>query len=229
MARFHFVEDYEKLVADLLATLPREEAMARAVGGDYEANGRIQAAIVRHFGLRDGQMLIDLGCGSGRLAAAIGRQMEIAYLGIDIVQALLDYAAGRAPPHYRFVLHRALHIPAPDASADMICAFSVFTHLLHTETFRYLEDMGRVVRPGGVLLFSFLEFAAPAHWAQFLASVEAERLDTLPHLNQFIERPVIDLWCDKLGLRREGFIDGSDAPWPGAPPLWQSLAVLRRP
>ena len=228
VARFHFVEDYEKLVADLVATLPPDEAMARAVGGDYERNGLIQAAIVRHFGLHEGQTLIDLGCGSGRLASAIGRQVEIAYLGIDIVQALLDYAAGRAPPHYRFVLHRALHIPAPDASADMICAFSVFTHLLHTETFRYLEDMGRVVRPGGVLLFSFLEFAAPAHWPLFEASVDAERVDSLPHLNQFIERSVIDLWCAKLGLTREAFIDGSDAPWGGAP-LWQSLAVLRRP
>ena len=60
------------------------------------------------------------------------------------------------------MLNRALYIPAPDACADMVCAFSVFTHLLHTETYLYLEDIRRVLRPGGRLVFSFLEFANPA-------------------------------------------------------------------
>ena len=63
----------------------------------------------------------------------------------------------------------------------------------------------------------------------FTATVEAQRTDTLPHLNQFIERSVIDLWCEKLGYVRERFIDGADAPWRDAPPMWQSIAVLRRP
>ena len=229
MAQFHFVADYEKLVAELIATLPLDEAMSRAVGGDWERNGQIQSAALRHLGLRDGQSLIDLGCGSGRLAAALGRSMRIDYLGIDIVQALLDYAASKSPPDYRFMLHRALHIPAPDAWADMVAAFSVFTHLLHAETFLYLQDIGRVLRPGGRLVFSFLEFASPLHWETFEATVEAQRSNTLPHLNQYIERSVIDLWSAKLGFGRERYIDGDDAPWPGAPPMWQSTAVLRRP
>lgn len=229
MPQFHFVEDYEKLVAELVATLPLDEAMSRAVGGDFERTGQVQCAVLRHLGLRDGQALIDLGCGSGRLASALGRCMAVDYLGIDIVQALLDYAASKSPPSYRFMLNRTLHIPAPDASADMLCAFSVFTHLLHTETYLYLEDIRRVLRPGGRLVFSFLEFAASEHWSMFAATVEAHRTGTLPHLNQFIERDVVDLWCDKLGYVREAFISGTDAPWGDAPPLWQSMAVLRRP
>lgn len=229
MAQFHFVEDYEKLVAEFVATLPLDEAMARAVGGDYVRMGQLQYAVLRHLGLRDSQSLIDFGCGSGRLAAALGSHMQIDYLGIDIVQALLDYAATKAPPSYRFILNRALHIPAPDASADMLCAFSVFTHLLHTETHLYLEDIRRVLRPGGRLVFSFLEFASAEHWAVFAASVEAHRVAMLPHLNQFIERSVIDLWCEKLGYTREAFIDGTAAPWGEAGPLWQSIAVLQRP
>lgn len=228
MPQFHFVADYEKLVAELMATLPLDEAMARAVGGDYERTGQIQCAALRHLGLRDGQSLIDLGCGSGRLATAVGRCMRIDYLGVDIVQALLDYAATRSPPGYRFVLNRALHVPAPDASADMVCAFSVFTHLLHTETFIYMQDIARVLRPGGRLVFSFLEFASAEHWPVFEASVDAQRQNTLPHLNQFIERSVIDVWNTKLGFAHEGYIGGSDAPWQDAPPLWQSIAVLRR-
>lgn len=229
MAEFHFVEDYERLVAHLVATRPIDEAMAVAVGGDFENIGIIERAAMRHAGLRDGMALIDLGCGSGRLAWALGQAMRVDYLGIDIVQALLDYARTKSPPGYRFILNRALHIPAPDASADMVAAFSVFTHLLHAETFLYMEDIRRVLRPGGKLVFSFLEFANPDHWLVFSGTVDAQRTSAAPHLNQFIERNAIEAWCEKLGYTLEGFVDGTDAPWGDAPPLWQALAVLRRP
>ncbi len=229
MADFHFVADYEALVAKLVATLPLDEAMAVAVGGDFERTGKTEAAIVRHFGLRDGMSLVDLGCGSGRLAWALGQTMRLDYLGIDIVQALLDYAATRSPRTYRFVLNRTLDIPARDASADIVCAFSVFTHLLHHESYLYMEDIRRVLRPGGRLLFSFLEFADPEHWVEFSGTVLAQRHNMLPHLNQFIERNAIDLWADRLGYEREAFIDGSAAPWGDAPNLRQALAVFRKP
>jgi ubiquinone/menaquinone biosynthesis C-methylase UbiE len=229
MAEFHFVADYEALVANLVATRPIDEAMAIAVGGDFERTGKIEAAIVRHFGLRDGMTLIDLGCGSGRLAWALGQTMRIDYLGIDIVQAFLDYAHTRSPRTYRFVLNRTLDIPAPDASADMVCAFSVFTHLLHAESYIYMEDIKRVLRPGGRLVFSFLEFADPDHWTVFAGTVDGQRNSTLPHLNQFIERNAIELWAKALGYELETFVDGSAAPWGDAPNLWQALAVFRKP
>lgn len=229
VADFHFVADYEALVANLVATKPIDEAMATAVGGEFEGTGRIEASVVRYAGLRDGMTLIDLGCGSGRLAWALGQTMRIDYLGIDVVQAFLDYARTKAPRTYRFVLNRTLNIPAPDASADMVAAFSVFTHLLHAETYLYMEDIRRVLRPGGRLVLSFLEFADPEHWLVFEGTVDAQRHSTLPHLNQFIERNAIDLWCRRLGYEREAFIDGADAPWGDAPKLWQSLAILRRP
>jgi SAM-dependent methyltransferase len=229
VAEFHFVEDYEKLIASLLATRPVDEAMAVAVGGDFESVGITERAAMRHAGLRDGMALIDFGCGSGRLAWALGQAMRIDYTGIDVVQALLDYARSKSPHGYRFLLNRTLHIPAADASADMVSAFSVFTHLLHTETYIYMEDIRRVLRPGGRLVFSFLEFANPEHWVVFSGTVEAQRLSVAPHLNQFIERTAIELWCAKLGFTLEGFVSGTDAPWGDAPPLWQSLAILRRP
>ncbi len=229
MSKFHFVQDYEGLVAELLAQHPLDEAMSLAVGGRYEQVGRIECAALRHAGLRDGMALIDLGCGSGRLAWAVGQQMQIEYCGIDIVPALLHYARTKAPPHYRFVLHRELNVPAPDGSADMAAALSVFTHLLHAESFLYLQDLFRVLRPGGRLVLSFLEFAEPEHWAVFSGTVKAYRHGMLPHLNQFLARDAIDLWCGKLGFRRECFIDAGAAPWGEPGPLGQSIAILQRP
>ncbi len=229
MAKFHFIEDYERLVKWLMRKYPLDEAMSRAVGGGgYEHVGQIEAAIVGHAGLRDGQSLVDFGCGSGRLASALGQKMSIEYCGIDVVKALLQYAKKKSPENYRFILNRSLGVPLPDASADMATAFSVFTHLLHHESYIYLEELRRVVRPGGVVVFSFLEFSEPGHWSQFEATVEAQRSSTVPHLNQFLERSQIELWSSKLGYQSVGFIDSTKAPWRTSKALGQSIAILQR-
>ena len=226
----HFVRDYSRLVTALLARHAPDEAMALAVGGAFESIGAIEHALLCHAGLRDGMTLIDFGCGSGRLASVLGRQpIRLDYCGIDIDQRLLDYAKKQAPPHFRFVLNRELQIPAADAVADMVCAFSVFTHLLHAESYLYLEDTRRVLRPGGVLVFSFLEFAQPAHWQVFADTVAAERRRAGAHLNQFIERGVIDLWAEKLGYEKLAYIDADATPWGEPGPLGQSAVILRRP
>ena len=43
-------------------------------------------------------------------------------------------------------------IPAPDGEADMVCFFSVLTHLLHEESYVYLQDARRVLKPTGKLV-----------------------------------------------------------------------------
>jgi ubiquinone/menaquinone biosynthesis C-methylase UbiE len=227
MAEFHFVEDYERHVAGLIEQHSLDEAMSLAVGGNYEYVGRIEVELLRRFGLRDGMSLFDLGCGSGRLAAAIGSSdLQIEYLGTDVVQALLDYAQSKSSKNYRFILCRELSIPSPDHSFDFACAFSVFTHLLHQESFIYLEEMRRILRPDGRIVFSFIEFASPNHWMTFEHTVAGQRSTTRPVLNQFIERNAIEAWAAHLGFRVETFVD-DDADFGGGP-LGQSVVVLQR-
>jgi len=228
LAQFHFVEDYERLVAHLVRTLPLDEAMSQAVGGGFAEFGVKERDILLYAGLHDGMSLLDLGCGSGRLAQALGSSMNINYTGIDIVQALLDYARSISPPNYRFVLNRALSIPCESASMDMACAFSLFTHLLHTETYLYLEDIRRVLKPAGHLVFSFLEFANPGHWTVFEGTVAVQRTMSAPHLNMFIERNAIELWCRKLDFTLVEFIGGNEAHWQTGP-LGQAVAIIEKP
>lgn len=229
MAQFHFVEDYERMVADLISSYPMDRAMELAVGDHYEAMGRIQYNIVTHAGLSEGMTIFDLGCGSGRLANAIGRTgLNVDYIGSDIVQALLDYARTKAPANHRFLLNHDLSIPLPDESVDMTSAFSVFTHLLHHESYLYLEEFHRILKPGGKVVFSFLEFFEPEHWKMFKCTVDDQRKTALPVLNTFIERNAIETWCKHIGFAPEIFywglhrINDSD-------PLGQAVVVLRKP
>jgi ubiquinone/menaquinone biosynthesis C-methylase UbiE len=226
---YHFVSEYERLVTKLLARYPVDQGHVASSGREVQHIGTVECAVLLRAGLRDGMRLLDFGCGSGRLARALGREpIRIDYYGIDIDQRLLDFARSKAPTHFRFALNHALTLPAPDASADMVCAFSVFTHLRHSETYLYLEDIRGVLRTEGKLIFSFLEFAEPSHWGIFEQTVIQEHHRSLTHLNEFIERDAIQLWCEKLGYQVEAFIDGDAAPWGDAGPLGQSVVVLRR-
>jgi 2-polyprenyl-3-methyl-5-hydroxy-6-metoxy-1,4-benzoquinol methylase len=223
----HFVKDYEGFVEMLLANFPREEAMSHAVGGAYAETGLKERAILEYAGLKPGMSLVDIGCGSGRLASSL-RDFPVSYLGTDVVQKLLDYAVSQSPADFRFLRHTELTVPAESGSVDMICAFSVFTHLQHTETYLYLSDFLRALKPGGTVVFSFLEFSTDHHWPVFASTVEQFKAKTMPHLNMFIERNVINVWCEHLGFEVVEIVNGADAPWQGKP-LGQCTAILRKP
>ena len=105
-ADFHFVRDSRRVVTRLLARHPRDEAMSLAVGGSFEHFGAIECALLRYAGLGDNMSLIDFGCGSGRLAWALGREpIRTDYYGIDVEQRLLDYAKTKSPAHFHFALN----------------------------------------------------------------------------------------------------------------------------
>lgn len=222
----HFVRDYERHVENLIAAYPLDEAMSLAVGGSYEETGITLKQILQYAGFRDGMSVIDLGCGSGRLAHALGKELQVEYCGIDIVEALLAYARTKTPQHYRFILNTTLAIPLPDQSADFVSAFSVFTHLRHAETYIYLADMNRVLKPRGVIVFSFLEFAQAHHLNVFENDIEAARKNMAAPLNTFIERSTIELWCTRLGFTCK-FLDAATSDYKGQQ-LGQSVAILRK-
>src|SRR5215470_11830935 len=109
----HFVREYRTLVKSLIEEYPLDEAMSLAVGGgDYDRIGMILAGIVKASGINGDEHFVDLGCGSGRLAKHLGIAFpQLDYLGIDVVQELIDYAATKAPPHFRFAVHHDVSIP----------------------------------------------------------------------------------------------------------------------
>jgi SAM-dependent methyltransferase len=192
---------YGAWIARALRPFPPDRALRSAVGGDFEAMGAMQLAILKHAGLRPGAFVVDVGCGVGRLASALTAFPLGAYVGTDPT-ALFLRAARRTvrAPGFRFVRVRGTEIPVADASADIVCFFSVFTHLLQEQTFLYLEQARRVLKPGGRIVFSFHELASSAQWPAFAATVEHLRAGKPRTLNVFVERPAIAVWAEHLDL-----------------------------
>ncbi len=236
-------ESYASRVAQLKTELPYDDAMRAAVGCDFEANGVVERELLIQCGLRPEHFLIDVGCGSGRLALPLASWLTGRYLGIDIVPELVEYAARHVNrPDWRFEPAAGFTIPAADGEADMVCFFSVLTHLLHEQSYLYLTESKRVLKPGGRIVFTFIEFATPHHWNLFEDSIRQVD-DARQPLNVFISRDAIRLWARYLGLEveliRESVEPHIPIPHPvryddgrvaeGLVALGQSIAVLRVP
>lgn len=216
-------------VAKLKTLMPHDEAMEIAIGGGFELIGGIEAGLVRHYGLPVDGYLIDVGCGSGRLAKPLSTWLRGRYLGLDLVPDLVAHARqGAARADWRFEVVDHIGIPEADGQADMVCFFSVLTHLLHEQSYWYLEEARRVLKPGGVIVFSFLEFREPAHMKIFLDTVEVARQRVLSPLNVFLDRGAIALWAEQLGLELVEIRGGGDEVVAEGN-LGQALCVLRKP
>ena len=243
MNKLNIVDSYNAYVSRL-APNNQQQALEAAIGGEFKAFGIVEREMLRFYGLRPDSELIDVGCGSGRLTLALFEYLTVGeYIGTDVVPALIEHAKTHARPSWKFHLVTSLTIPAADAVADFVCLFSVLTHLLHEQTYVYLQECRRVLRPGGRIVFSFLEFTEPSHWKVFESTV-ADAIDIGGHpLNVFIPREAITIWAQHLDLTVVDIRSGADAFVPLPHPvvlddgrvleskgnLGQSICVLERP
>jgi SAM-dependent methyltransferase len=236
----NYVTHLEQLTGDYTS---KEEALRQAVGGEFIAIGKIERDLLIGLGLQSDHTVVDVGCGSGRLAFPLARFLtQGRYFGFDVVPELVEHAQTITQrPDWTFQVTNGTQIPVPDETTDVVCFFSVFTHLMHEDTYRYLCEAKRVLRPGGKVVFSFLEFALSAHWNTFQLMVENTQPDHVH--NQFISRDGIAMWAQSLGLEVIAIHDG-DKPhialtesvqWDNGMVtesqgnLGQSVAVLTKP
>jgi 2-polyprenyl-3-methyl-5-hydroxy-6-metoxy-1,4-benzoquinol methylase len=83
--------------------------------------------------------------------------------------------------------------------------------LLHEQSFLYLAEAKRVLKPGGKIVVSFLEFAMSFYWSVFAQTIADEAGGQSHPLNVFIERGAILAWAEHLDLEVIEFRDGNDA------------------
>ncbi|MEM7119024.1 MAG: class I SAM-dependent methyltransferase [Chloroflexota bacterium] len=198
---------YNHFVRELVETHSEshtyEQIMEKAVGSGFsDVVGMLERELLIQYGLKPIHYLIDVGCGSGRLAKPLATYLKGNYLGIDIVPELVEYAqAAVEKPSWRFETAQGLTIPEQDGRADVVCFFSVLTHLTHEESYLYLQEAKRVLKPTGKIVFSYLDFQNPFNWDTFQHNIASAGQDN--PLNQFISVDSIKIWAHHLDLQVE--------------------------
>jgi len=120
------------------------------------------------LGLKDGDTILDLGCGFGRHAFEAARRGAVVVAldagrdEVDGVSAMFGamIVAGELSSDTSFtatVQGDALHLPFPDATFDRVICSEVLEHI--PDDLAAMRELTRVLRPGGTMAVTVPRFA----------------------------------------------------------------------
>ena len=128
--------------------------------------------------------VLDIGCGCGRLSYALATdaelsEMQISYIGMDVDRAGVRWCQRnitRRNPRFTFyhadcynasynpqgtIAAADYRFPHEDASFELILLTSLCTHILEPELRHYIQEIGRLLTPGGFTYATFFLFEKP--------------------------------------------------------------------
>lgn len=138
-----------------------------------------RAAVIGQAGLRPGQRVLDLGCGTGTLAIEMARRCpRLQLFGLDgdsEVLARAEQKAARAGVEITWQQGLATELPFPDASFDRAVSTLFFHHLAVEDKVSAASELHRVLRPGGQLHVA--DWGPPSSRVQRLLFLPVQLLD----------------------------------------------------
>jgi SAM-dependent methyltransferase len=201
----------------------------------FESSSRDMLAFLRDRGLLPGDLtLLDIGCGCGGLELSLrpvlGKNAGV--VAFDVHAPSIRWARGAFRKDLRFQFHlaplrspygssRGLRaesyvFPLADASADLIVAKSVFTHLLEGEARHYLAEIRRALSPGGRAVITAFLFDRSGRTPLFTHVSDDGllrwRVRSHPRAAVAYERGFFEGMLAEAGLEIAEFVSGF---WPG--------------
>jgi SAM-dependent methyltransferase len=183
---------------------PVQTAFVGAAGRASLAEGgrfyKFVLDILAREGIAEVTSLMDFGCGWGRFTRLFQREVtEGGLYGVDP----WNYAINLCRSHFPFASFVQSNYLPPlqfkDNTFDVVVAYSVFSHLVEHAAQAWINEISRVLRPGGVLI-------ATTHGPWVLDNVKAVRSGARKACNQW-EDGIANSWPDVTPLL-EKYRDG---------------------
>lgn len=158
----------------------------------------LKRRLIERAGVRPGQRVLDLGCGTGTLTIMLKRAVpEAAVTGLDGDETVLSIAGSKAAQaNLQIDWDHALayDLPYPSETFDVVVSSLVTHHLARAEKGRAFEEVYRVLRPGGS--FHILDFGRPF---SLLTRIQAAVMKNLEETRDNFEGQIVPI------LKRAGF------------------------
>ena len=122
---------------------------------------------------RDKLKILDVGCGTGRMTAAFSRRnVHSRVIGIDASEEMINMARRkRGGEGCEFQRALGEDLPFGDGFFDVVCSALFFHHINRDLKKRTLDEIYRVLKPGGFLLVADMgiPYTLPGRLTSFLA------------------------------------------------------------
>lgn len=122
------------------------------LAGGLSASEAIQAVLARN-GLRMEQFdrVLDFGCGVGRIIRHWNGSQRPVLHGTDYNSDLIEWCRNNLRSFEFRVNTLSGELPYDSETFDFIYSFSVFTHLREPLQFHWIDELSRVLKPGGYI------------------------------------------------------------------------------
>jgi len=123
---------------------------------EYARKGRVWGGAVHNLpALSSGENVLELGCGNGKtFAALLERGCTVTGIDISLSAAVLCRSLAPVRAAGEVAVADACHLPFTAGALDAVVAFHVIGHLREKDRRIAVEEIARVLRPGGTLFFS---------------------------------------------------------------------------
>jgi len=101
----------------------------------------------------EGKDVLDIACGSGYGSDLLKNAGAKSVLGVDISKETIDFCKNKYPDG-EFLVGSVDDIPVGDKSIDVIVSFETIEHVNDEAQEKFMREVGRVLRDGGVLVLS---------------------------------------------------------------------------
>jgi len=150
--------DYEKAFEEI----DLEKNWWQVVGGNenltnFITNGKKKLEVLKYFGLKPKSTLLDVGCGTGILINHLRSYLSLTsnYVGTDLVEKAVKYCK-KQYPDFEFYKNEMTKLPNLGRFFDMVCLFSVFTHIFPNEVKELLLEIKKYLKPNGCIVASVI-------------------------------------------------------------------------
>jgi SAM-dependent methyltransferase len=140
---------YKEVYERLYREVPWHEANTRSEAED-ESYEDLWFRLYRPL-MKDGDVLVDLGCGRGSLLRRFAGSLERC-IGIDVADAMIDLSRSGGAENVEFVAGSVVTPPLAPESADVVVSRQVMEHLHPDDVPGHLRAVRRLLRPGGRFL-----------------------------------------------------------------------------
>jgi len=138
---------YSEVYSELFAALPdHPQHAAERAGQPHRVASQLDLLLPLVGG---GRRYLELGCGDAAVTFAMASHVRQAF-GLDVTDALID--ARSAPENFRFLKTDGVRIPLPPACVDLVYSNQLMEHLHPDDAKAQLEEVARVLAPGGLYL-----------------------------------------------------------------------------
>ncbi len=174
---------------------------------EFHRLAKVKLGQLQEQGLAPDSHVLDVGCGTGQLAAALHDYLNERglYFGTDVGPEAIEFCKQQYPrPNFHFAVNDFTRLPTGPHRFDIACFFSVFTHTYPDESALLLAETARVLNPGGLILGDIFTSPLTDRCAGNRGAVELNREHFLRLVDLAgLKVEMVSSWAWKQHARRE--------------------------